>query len=83
MVTFGIKENRKAIAILKIDYFLHVNSLLTLLIAVWSMFAGLPPSDFMRVHTKGQFSGLRNLPPLKKHLFTNLPIGINPFLFNP
>lgn len=55
-VTYRIKENRKAIAILKIDDFLHVNSSLTLLIGVWSMFAGLPPSDFMRAHAKGQFS---------------------------
>lgn len=39
MVTYQIKENRKAIAILKIDDFLHVNSSLTLLIGVWSVFA--------------------------------------------
>lgn len=57
-VTYRIKENRKAIAILKIDDFLHVNSLLTLLIGVWSLFAGLPPPDFMRVRTNGHFSGL-------------------------
>lgn len=53
MLTYRIKENRKTIAIVKIDDFLRVNCALTLLIGAWSVFAGLPPPACMRVHTSG------------------------------
>jgi hypothetical protein len=79
VATYQIKKNRKAIAILKIDDFLHENSLLTLLIGVWSVFAGLPPSDFMRVHTKAQFSGFRNPPHSKSICLYLCPLASDLF----
>lgn len=44
-----------------------INSSRTLLIKVWSMFAGLTPPDLTRVHTMGQFSRIqKSLSPILK-----------------